>query len=209
MDAAQITKSTWNKVAQLYEQKFMHTHWYNESYDVLCTLVTEPMPKILDVGCGPGNISTYIIDRLPNAIIEGIDYAEEMIKLAANNIPSGKFRVLDIHHLDKLQDQYHAIIAGFCIPYLSFNACEQFISTAYNLLHNNGLLYLSFVEGEPHQSGFITGSTGDSTYFYYHQTTSLLPILSAHHFQLLHQFNIPYTKNDGSTDNHIVIICRK
>lgn len=205
----QITQQTWNKVAQLYEQKFMHTDWYNESYDALCELLIQPSPSILDVGCGPANISAYISNKIPSATITGIDYAEEMIKLAAKNIPSGNFIRMDIRNIDKINTSFNAIIAGFCIPYLSPDECKNFVSASASLLHHDGLFYLSFVEGDPELSGLITGSTGDSTYFHYYQTEDVIKLLKANTFQIIHQFTIPYNKYDGSAENHIALICRK
>ncbi len=37
------------------------------------------------------------------------------------------------------------------------------------MLNENGMLYLSFVEGNYENSTYLTGSTGDRTYFYYYE----------------------------------------
>jgi len=202
----EVTKQTWNKVAQLYDQQFMSMDCYNESYDYLCSQISTPAPAILDVGCGPGNISRYIAQQIPDAQIHGIDYADEMIALAAKNIPSGKFEVKDIRTIDTLTDEYHAIVAGFCIPYLSVSECEAFFMHSKKNMIHHGLGYISFVEGDASQSGWLTGSTGNSTYFYYHQKVTLTNMLTHQGFTILKQYDIPYGRNNGDSEMHTALI---
>ncbi len=40
-------------------------------------------PRVLDLGCGPGNISVRLAERFPNAAVLGIDGAAAMLDLAA------------------------------------------------------------------------------------------------------------------------------
>ena len=56
MDKYKETFKTWNKVASLYEDKFMDLDLYNNTYDYFCELVKDNA-KILEIGCGPGNIT--------------------------------------------------------------------------------------------------------------------------------------------------------
>jgi hypothetical protein len=51
MNPYQETFDTWNKVAQLYEDKFMHLTIYNESYDFVCKHLQHLNSKLLEVGC--------------------------------------------------------------------------------------------------------------------------------------------------------------
>jgi trans-aconitate methyltransferase len=72
MDQYEETFKTWEKVADLYDEKFMDFELYNESYDFFCKLIQDEQPKILDIGCGPGNISRYLQNKLPKSKITGI-----------------------------------------------------------------------------------------------------------------------------------------
>lgn len=60
MDKYFETFETWNKVASLYEENFMNLEVYNESYDLFCNTVHTPNASILEIGCGPGNITKYL-----------------------------------------------------------------------------------------------------------------------------------------------------
>ena len=83
------------------------------------------------------------------------------------------------------------------------------MDNCYDKLNENGLLYLSFVEGNPDNSGFISGSSGDRTYFYYYSTDEIRKSLIAHHFFVIDEYKIQYTKMDNTREEHSIILARK
>lgn len=208
MDKYAETFATWNNIANVYQDKFMKMDLYNESYDYLCASISKPDAKLLDVGCGPGNITQYLLSKRPDFDILGIDIAPNMVKLAKENNPGASFDVLDSRNLDSLNKGYDAVVAGFCLPYLSSSETKDFIVSAYNLLNENGMIYLSFVAGEPEQSGFKTGS-GGRVFFYYHDLSELTRQLAAAGFGDLNIFHINYKISDTAADIHSVLIARK
>jgi 16S rRNA A1518/A1519 N6-dimethyltransferase RsmA/KsgA/DIM1 with predicted DNA glycosylase/AP lyase activity len=64
MDSYQETFETWDKVALLYQEKFMNLDIYNGTYDFFCNLFSMTKPRVLEIGCGPGNITKYILTHL-------------------------------------------------------------------------------------------------------------------------------------------------
>ncbi len=82
MDRYQETFETWNKVAKLYEDVFMHLDLYNDTYDIFCELITKENAHVLEIGCGPGNITRYLLEKKPDLLINGIDISPNMISLA-------------------------------------------------------------------------------------------------------------------------------
>ncbi len=209
MNPYQETFDTWNKVAQLYEDKFMHLAIYNDSYDFVCKHLQQLNSKLLEVGCGPGNITKYLLSHRPNFDILGIDIAPNMIQLAKKNNPTAKFKVLDALKVAELNDQFDAIIVGFCLPYFTPIDAENFIKNASSILKQNGLFYISFVEGNPTDSGYQTGSSGDRTYFYYYQLETLQKLFNMNQFKLIKTFNIEYEKANNQKDIHTILIAEK
>ncbi|MBL7836731.1 MAG: class I SAM-dependent methyltransferase, partial [Bacteroidetes bacterium] len=205
MDHYKENSETWNKLAQLYQDKFMDLSIYNDSYDYFCNSIGISSARILDIGCGPGNISRYLLEQQPEYQLLGIDNAPNMVDLARKNIPNASFQILDCRQISSIQSTFDGIICGFCLPYLSHADAPAFISDCYNLLNQNGILYLSFVDGRADQSEYKTGSTGDTTYFYYYSTTELSSLLQSHHFAIVKILNVPFIKSDNSTESHTII----
>lgn len=209
MDRYQETFNTWNKIASLYEEKFMHLSIYNDSYDILCKSVENNKAKILDVGCGPGNITQYLLSKNPDYDILGLDIAPNMIELAQKNNPSANFKILDCRHIGSLNTHFDAIVNGFCLPYLSENDTINFIADSSKLLLENGILYLSFVEGDLNNSEFKVGSTGDRAYFYFHNLETIKTILLQNNFIELDIIKVEYNKSETLIENHTIIIAKR
>jgi cyclopropane fatty-acyl-phospholipid synthase-like methyltransferase len=209
MDRYKETFETWNKVASLYQNKFMNLDLYNETYDVICNSMVKDKSRLLEIGCGPGNISKYLLNKRPDYTIFGIDVASNMVELAIKNNPTANFRVMDVRKINELKTKFDGIICGFCLPYLSQSDSEKLISDSYNLLNENGLIYISFVEGESSMSGFKTGSSGDRCYFYYHQLDNLKNQLSECKFEVLKTFKVGYKKNEEEQEIHTILIAKK
>ncbi|WP_378172073.1 class I SAM-dependent methyltransferase [Aquimarina sp. SS2-1] len=187
----------------------MELDLYNDTYDNFCNELIDENPKILEIGCGPGNIIKHIISKRPDSIIFGIDIAPNMIALAKKNNPSANFEIMDGREINTLNSSFDGIICGFYLPYLSKSDRFNLIKNCANLLNNNGVLYISFVAGNYKNSGYRTGSTGDQVYFYYHNLDDTKKELIEHHFSILYIIHKNYQRKDGSIEIHTIIIARR
>ena len=209
MNSNKETFETWNKVAQLYEDKFMSLDLYYDTYDTFCDLIAQKNPCVLELGCGPGNITQYIHSKRPDFMIDAIDVAPKMIELAKKNCPNVTFKVMDVRLINQLQSKYDAIICGFCIPYIAASELTKLMSDSTKLLHESGVLYLSFVDGNYTDSGYQTGSSGERTYFYYHSLVDVTKELEKQHFKILHLVPVLYSRTDETKEIHTIIIAKK
>ena len=67
--------------------------------------------KILDVGCGTGNLAKQIRQEYPRAQIYALDFSEDMIKVAIEkNIPQVHFITADLYDVEELDLPYFDII---------------------------------------------------------------------------------------------------
>jgi len=208
MDRYKETFNTWNNVAFIYQDRFMDLDLYNDSYDLICNSITRNNAKILEIGCGPGNITKYLLSKRPDFDIFGIDIAPNMIELAKVNNPTARFAVMDSRQIKNLDIKYDGIISGFCLPYLSQTECDELISSSYDLLNNDGLIYLSFVEGDPDKSGFRVGS-GGRVYFHYHDSDYLRSQLIKSKFEEVETFKVKYKISETESEIHTIIIAKK
>lgn len=208
MDKYKETFDTWNNIASLYQDKFMYLDLYNETYDFICKAIEKPQSKLLEIGCGPGNITKYLLSKRPDFDIFGIDIAPNMIELAKLNNPTANFAVMDTRQINTLEEKYDGIIVGFCLPYLSQTESNELIESSYNLLNENGLIYLSFVEGEPNESEFKIGS-GGRVFFHYHKLDDLKAKLIQSKFEEIEIFKVQYKTSETEFDIHTIITAKK
>lgn len=203
------TFETWNKVAMLYQDKFMDLDLYNETYDFICNTITKNKAKILEIGCGPGNITKYLLSKRPDYDIFGIDIAPNMIELAKNNNPTASFAIMDSRQIDEIKTKYDGIVCGFCLPYLSHTDSRKLIADCYNLLKENGLIYISFVEGDPSKSDFQIISSGDRNFFYFYNLDQLKTQLIENKFEDLKPFKVNYKKTETEIEIHTILTATK
>ncbi|RYD97616.1 MAG: class I SAM-dependent methyltransferase [Sphingobacteriales bacterium] len=209
MNAAQETYATWNKMAGLYQEKFMQLDIYDQSYDLFCSYIEKVNAQILEIGCGPGMICKYLLAKRPDLEILGTDFAPNMIALAAKHNPGAHFKVLDARQTKSLDRKFDAIISGFCLPYLNPEEVQTLIADLKDMLEPKGVLYLSFIPGNPAQSGMMTASSGDRTLFYFHLQDEILKLLHSNQFRVLGKLAIAYAKPSGQEIHAVIIAARE
>jgi cyclopropane fatty-acyl-phospholipid synthase-like methyltransferase len=187
----------------------MDLNLYNDTYDFVCDSIDKVNSKILEIGCGPGNITKYLLSKRPDFDIFGIDIAPNMIELASKNNPTARFAIMDSRQIDEIKTKYDGIVCGFCLPYLSQTDCKKLISDCYDLLNENGLIYMSFVEGDPSKSDFQVGSSGDRIYFYFYNLDDLKTQFVENNFEELQIFQVEYKKSETEIDIHTILTAKK
>ena len=76
----QETQQTWDKLADMYWDKFSAFRIYDETYDYFLKSLPEGQPSVLDLGCGPGIISAYVRAKRQNIRITAVDVSPNMVK---------------------------------------------------------------------------------------------------------------------------------
>ena len=209
MDSYQITFETWNKVASLYQDKFMDMDLYNDTYDRFCQLIEKQNPSIFEIGCGPGNITKYLLKKRPDFQIQAVDVSPNMIELAKNNNPKAQFSIMDCRKINTITSKFDAIICGFCVPYLSKNDTAKLFEDCSRLLAIGGVLYFSTIKGDYHNSGYEAGSTGDKSYVYYYDEAYLQQQLWQNNFALLDLQYKHFPKANPNSSTDMIFIARK
>ncbi len=64
--------------------------------DLLARVGADEPRSVLDIGCGPGNLTALLEKRWPSAQVAGIDSSEEMIERARTDRPGLDFAVEDV-----------------------------------------------------------------------------------------------------------------
>ena len=208
MDKNKIAVDIFNKLAVNYQEKFMDVSMYHNSLDFFCNSIQKKHAEILELACGPGNITKYLLEKRDDFKILGTDLAPNMIALAKQNNPKANFELMDCRAINSISRYYDGILCGFGLPYLSKEEAIQFIDDVSNRLNKNGVLYISTMEDENSKSGYKTGSTGDSMYQNFHEVNYLIQSLEKNKLEIIHLERNKYLHNNEETTD-LIIIARK
>jgi cyclopropane fatty-acyl-phospholipid synthase-like methyltransferase len=188
---------------------FLDLDLYHDSYDAFLKQLEKGQAKVLEIGCGPGMICKYLLQKKPQLQVLGTDIAENMLQLAQKNNPDAQFQLMDCRHINSIDSTFDGIIGGFVLPYLSPDDISKLVRDSFSLLCSKGFIYVSFIEGDHQNSGFIKGSSGDSTYVYYYEDETIIRILTENHFQIIRSFKKEFFRNNGQQEIHLIIIAQK
>ena len=209
MDKTKIAVDIFNARAGDYQEKFMDVSLYHDTLTLFCNAIEKEDAQVLDLACGPGNITKYIAGLRPQFKILGIDLSPNMISLAQANNPQMDFKVMDCRDISNIGQKYNAVIAGFCLPYLDKDEMHKFIKDVYTLLEPCGVLYLSTMEDDYIKSGLRTSSKGDVMFMHYYMEADLTAALKQNNFTIMHMQRKKYTDKNNNTTIDIEIIAFK
>ena len=209
MDKNKIAVGVFDKLATLYQEKFMDVNLYSYTFDFFCDTIEKQNAELLEIACGPGNITKYLLNKRPDLKIFGIDLAPGMIELAKINNPTAEFHLMDCRQIETIKNKFDAIMCSFCLPYLNKKETIKLLSDASMLLNSKGVLYISTMEDDYNKSGFKKGSTGDEIFMHFYQAEFLTSILKENHFNILKLDRKEYDIADGTRTTDLIIIAEK
>jgi 2-polyprenyl-3-methyl-5-hydroxy-6-metoxy-1,4-benzoquinol methylase len=212
MDQNQQAVELFNKLAQRYQDSYMNVKLYAKTLDSLC-LALPSQAQVLDIACGPGNISRYLLDKRADITLLGLDLAPKMVELAKINNPEAEFILMDCREISSLATQipmqFDAIVCGFCLPYLSPNEVIALFKDIHGLLKADGIMYLSTMVGKYQNSGLQSSSSGEQLYIHYHELNFINQMLDANFVLLSHTSQGVSNPTPGLDVQDYLLIARK
>ena len=211
MNNFDISVDKFNEFANEYASRFMSVNSYKESLDLFCDLSKSNTPRILELACGPGNITNYLRQKFPKSEILGIDLAPKMIEIAKQTVADADFRVMDVRNVSTLDGNFDMIMCSFCFPFLSLPDATKLVADCAEKLNSGGSIYISTMEGTQDEAGFeATSFSGSSeiyfNYFEQHQIEEMLTA-SGFHIELIKRQE--YTEADGTLSTDMIFIGSK
>ncbi|MCK9445414.1 methyltransferase domain-containing protein [bacterium] len=139
-------KETYNQIAEDWHRDHKEDDWWREGVDKFISLLGNGK-TVLDVGCGSGLKSKYLINR--GLQITGIDFSEKMIEIAKREIPTGEFLVLDLNEVYKINKLFDGIFMHAVLLHLPKKQIIEKLVKLGEKLSNEGYLYLAVKEKRP------------------------------------------------------------
>ena len=208
MENFELSVQRFDEFADEYAKRYMNLEAYSDSIDMFCNLIRTNKPKILELGCGPGNVTKLLKIRFPQAQIMAIDLAPNMIAIARQQLPDVDFKIMDVRTILSISEKFDAVMCSFCLPFLSTMDAQKLITDCAYLLNQGGVLYLCTMEGNESDAGFeATSFSGDAKiYFNYHTRQDLQDALSASGFKISHLKLQNYPEPDGRVTIDMIFI---
>ena len=144
----QKVKALFNEIAQYYDKINNYISFFTHyiiKYLALKELNIKPRSMILDVCCGTGDFTQIINKFYPRVNIIGIDFSQNMIKLAKIKNPNGVFAVADCLNLPFKEREFNYVTASFGLRNIENR--KQAIAEIYRVLDFGGeFLHVDFGE---------------------------------------------------------------
>lgn len=129
-----------DKYAESYDSSFMGKGSGRFYADLIKELDVKDGDCILDVGCGTGNVLSFI-SKQKNVNGFGIDVSPNMITIAQDKNPDFEFVTGDSGNLPYNDESMDVVMA--CMAYHHFPDQEKFRKEALRVLKPGGALYIS------------------------------------------------------------------
>jgi len=184
-----------NDGCQQHETSWQAAFWDDEEtqqgfFSIAASLI-KPNARILEVGCGQGDLWEYLFVRRIKAIYEGIDISNEMIKRARQRYPHGIFKHEDLF---EKEGEYDLVVGCGAFNVRVFENHEQYLKDAIKKmfdLSTKQVLVAVLSKYAPLQY---------KSYYYYdpgeilNYCLDLTPIVTLNHASIDHHFFIHMIK---------------
>lgn len=211
MEKFDVSVQRFDEFADEYASRFGNVSGYMEQLTFFADQIKTEKPAILELACGPGNVTKFLKSRFPESRILGVDLAPKMIELARKALPDVDFRVMDVRDISSIPEKFDAVMCSFCLPFLSKDDAAKLIADCSFLLNSGGIIYLSTMEGDEARAGFEkTSFSGDSEiYFNYHVQYYLESSFSRNGFRVARLDRQDYLEPDGTVTIDLIFIAEK
>ena len=134
---------TYDRIAKDWHEEHSTDDWWQEGTDEFIKRLS-PGAHVLDVGCGSGVKSRYLLDH--GLLVTGIDISKNLLEIARTVAPEGKFELCSMYDLDSLPDVYDAVFAQASLLHVPRKDAAGIVWKMADKVRPGGLVYLAVKE---------------------------------------------------------------
>lgn len=163
----EIRMNIWDFWAKKYNKLWVQKYSLTPTRDYLLKVIDIDRPlKILDLGCGPGELIAELLKINANLDITGLDFSKGMLNESIRKNPSAKHIQMDVSNLHNLDDKFDIIISTHSLPY--WKNSRKVMKDLSTILADDGRLYIGFASGNNFTDKlalfFVKFTTGPANY---------------------------------------------
>lgn len=203
-DKNMIAVDTYNKIAQEYDKEFGNDYSDTPYVDKFLNYLEGK--KVLDIGCGVGNLTKYIMDKGFN--VEGIDVSKEMLNIAKQKYSDIKFYEMNMKEIT-LSKKYDGIMLAYSLFHLTKKEVIEVLPKYYDLLNSKGKILLILQYGQGERIVDEPLKEGLKIFINYYSQDEIIEILKNNSFKILYT-DLKKSESEFELGNDkLVIICQK
>ena len=136
-------RDTYNRIAKDWMTDHHSDTWWIEGVNEYLSKL-ETGASILDVGCGAGEKSKYLIGK--GFKVTGVDFSDQMIELAKSQVPQATFCVQDIRQPLTLDEQFDGVFVQAVLLHISKKDLPNVLKNILAPLRPGGYFYAAVKE---------------------------------------------------------------
>jgi len=182
-----MKSSIWNFWANKYDRLWVQKYSLTPTRNCIVNAVSESHDsndsiKVLDLGCGPGELIKDLTDKFASLDITGIDFSEKMLEISMSRNPHARHIKIDASDLYELKDKFDVIICTHSLPY--YKEPKKVMKELSRLLNDDGRLFMGFASGNDFYDKFILGFVKLTTGPAYYPSHEDFKQLTRNYFQI-------------------------
>ncbi len=136
-------RETYNAIAEDWHRDHQADSWWVDGTDRFVSFL-KPGDSVLDAGCAAGTKTKYLIEK--ELKVTGIDFSENFIAIAKREVPSGRFFVLDLFVVDRLDGEFDGVFVQAVLLHIPKERVRECIERLVGKLKPGGYIYLAVKE---------------------------------------------------------------
>ncbi|MHA1802180.1 MAG: class I SAM-dependent methyltransferase [Candidatus Heimdallarchaeaceae archaeon] len=194
--------------AKVYHEMYQAIFNYEKDFQLYHQHLSKlKCKKVLEIGSGSGNLAKYFIDNKYD--YTGLDNSKDMIKLAKELVPEGKFVLGDMRNI-KLEEEFEAVIVtGRTFTHMTTNHDVMFaLYSIHEILQKGGWLLFDNFNAEEIFTNFLEHSTHQAKYDGRHYTRKSSTSLDLEHgwtWKWLAEYEIEENNEKSSFKDEMIL----
>lgn len=207
-DACGESVETFNKLADRYAAKYFDLTQYDPYYAMLA----ERLPvggAVIDIACGPGNVSAYLKRTRPDLSVVGIDMAPRMVDEARRRVPGAAFHLADCRDLTGVGAGFDGAAFAFGLSYLPDADAHRFLAALCRILADDAVLLLLSITGREQSARYEHSSSGERVFMVYRSPEAIIDLVGEYGFTIAFSEEIPSPSNASIASTDLALVARR
>lgn len=204
----EATIELYSKYSTQFDEKIGKLENYNQTYtDFIVT--AKRKTNLLDLACGPGNVSSFIKGIIPEIEITCVDLSSEMLDLAQQKIGNAKFYQADILNLDIPEKKYDLICCAFGLPYIKKTELDKFVREVTRFAEKETSVYISCMKGNAMGNEMMSFAENQTLLVQRYKKEDIIDCFLKYGFSLTSYNTLAYKEPDGNITTDMIFSFEK